>query len=622
MSRFSRLFHQFDPSEQRLVAQSLIIGTLVWAIIYALKNGVHWLEHHLLTFLAEQPFGVAAATLLGTLTLGALFVAALARYGSQRVHYRDAHGHLHELVDVEGDGLERAISLYYASEPTFDRALLGEEGVDVRWKLPTFSLALRKIAATLATLGSGGSGGLEASVTLIGESVAAGLFKPRGVGLQGGARRMWHWWRSSDPDDLQTAQLSGIAAAVATLLGAPFAAAFFATEVMYRRRPIVEKLVYALIAALVAFFLNNIANTALAGEGFSRFSIGHLFDVDQIVLPPLGNWRYYVVLVTMCLLIASVSTQFSLLRTRLDDWFHGRFSNLWVRHLVGALLTGTIAILVWLVVATAAHYQLFGISPETSQHAWGLVLGTGEAVINQALDGRVVLAIALLALFAKMVATLCTISSGGSAGLLVPSLFLGTMIATLFIRLPLEMGWTQWTFSPVVLIVPAMTASLVSIVNVPLAAILFAVEVFSGWYMVPALITQVIVSIFTHQAPIYRTQRENYREREILPGYGVRRLPLPVEWDGYTVAQLDIRRRYHLNVIGWVEQTGEGGLPYVRLSADADKPLKYGDILVVLGQNSDLELFEELLASGNILYVATAADHPDPNSPTPISTEP
>jgi H+/Cl- antiporter ClcA len=41
--------------------------------------------------------------------------------------------------------------------------------------MPTFSLAVRKFLATWATLGSGGSGGLEASVALIGESLAAGV---------------------------------------------------------------------------------------------------------------------------------------------------------------------------------------------------------------------------------------------------------------------------------------------------------------------------------------------------------------------------------------------------------------------------------------------------------------
>lgn len=93
---------------------------------------------------------------------------------------------------------------------------------------------------------------------VIGESISAGLFKPR-TQLNGRFNRLMSWWRPTDPVDLQTAQLSGISAAVATLLGAPFTAAFFATEVMFRKRPVIEKLIYSLISALVAilFALNN-----------------------------------------------------------------------------------------------------------------------------------------------------------------------------------------------------------------------------------------------------------------------------------------------------------------------------------------------------------------------------
>ncbi|MCB0037337.1 MAG: chloride channel protein, partial [Anaerolineales bacterium] len=241
---FQRLFFSFDAHEQRLVVQSLIVGAVVWLIVFALKTAVHEVGHQVLHFIEEQPPALLVPILFGSLIIGAVIVASLARYKASVIHYRDGEGQIHELIDVEGDGLERAISLYYASEPTFENAILGQEGVDVRWKLPTFSLALRKFVATLATLGSGGSGGLEASVTLIGESVSAGLFKPRDrIHIETkAAAKAWHWWEATDPDDLQTAQLCGISAAVSTLFGAPFAAAFFATEVMYRRRPIIEKL--------------------------------------------------------------------------------------------------------------------------------------------------------------------------------------------------------------------------------------------------------------------------------------------------------------------------------------------------------------------------------------------
>ncbi|MCP4426236.1 MAG: hypothetical protein GY803_17230, partial [Chloroflexi bacterium] len=199
----------FDREERRLVVQSFIIGVVVWAVVFALKTAVHWAFHTTLHWIEHAP---TPLVLLIPLLIGAALVAAISQYRAATIHYRDGDGRIHELNDVESDGLERAISLYYASEPTLEQALTGQEGVDVRWQLPTFSLAARKFLATLITLGSGGSGGLEASVALIGESMSAGLFKPRRLGAEAGRRlsllgRAWDWWRANDPDDLQTAQL-------------------------------------------------------------------------------------------------------------------------------------------------------------------------------------------------------------------------------------------------------------------------------------------------------------------------------------------------------------------------------------------------------------------------------
>jgi H+/Cl- antiporter ClcA len=239
----------FDEEERRLVFQSAVIGVVVWAVVFALKTAVHLLFETLIHWLEAAPTPLLVFV---PLLIGAVATAAIVRYRASVIHYRDKEGHIHELIDAEGDGLERAIALYYTSEPAFEQILTGQEGVEVRWQMPTFTLAARKFLATLTTLGSGGSGGLEASVTLIGESLSAGMFKPRqllnGNRLPKGVTgRLSSWWQANDPDHLQTAQLSGIAAAVAVLLGAPFAAAFFATEVMYRKRPIIEKLVYSLI---------------------------------------------------------------------------------------------------------------------------------------------------------------------------------------------------------------------------------------------------------------------------------------------------------------------------------------------------------------------------------------
>ncbi|NJN55225.1 MAG: hypothetical protein HC804_10975 [Anaerolineae bacterium] len=375
--------------------------------------------------------------------------------------------------------------------------------------------------------------------------------------------RFWRWWQADDPDDLQTAQISGIAAAVAVLLGAPFAAAFFAIEVMYRQRPLIEKLVYALISALVAYFL-----TDLVTDGHPA-----IFEVEQRFVPPQEG-RYYAVVLLMGTAVSLVSLFFSRFRAYTDHAFHHYLRDSRQRLLVGAAITGLIAF----AVATLTYqFNLW-------ENGLELVLGPGESVINAALAGELTLAVALLALIAKMPATLATVGSGGSAGLLVPSLFFGTMVASVFAIL--------FEYEPMLLIVPGMTAALVSIVNVPLAAILFTIELFGSAYMVPALLTLVITSILAHDRTIYRTQREKAARRQILPGMGSRRIAAPPSWWGKTLVELDFRKRYEVNVVGLMEYQDEQGMPRVRLDTSSTTPLEDGDILVVVGQDEKLEALE------------------------------
>ncbi len=562
-----RLTLYFDEQEQRLVVRAVVIGVVVWAFVFALRASVHWLFEQVIHLVNASP---SLLFILIPLFLGAIFVAWLAKNSASVVHYRDNQGHIHELLDIEGDGLERAIALYYSSEPTMEQALTGQEGVDVRWQLPTFTLVLRKFVASLATLGSGGSGGLEASVTLMGESLAAALLKPRRLYQRAQVRvlilnRFWRWWESTDPDDLQTAQLCGIAAAVSTLLGAPFTAGFFAIEVMYRRRPIIEKLVYALISALAAFFM-------------TRFISGRtsVFHIEELYVPP-GDFQYYLVVILMAIVISFVSIYFARLRVFIDNLFHNQVPNIWQRHLLGAALTGLIA------VAVAWFTSARGMSDLGLE----LVLGTGESAIDAALAGELTLMVAVIALVTKLLATLITVGSGGSAGLLIPSMFFGTMVAAAFSQL---FGYPQ----AMVLIVPAITASLVSIVNVPLAAILLSVELFSSHYMIPALLTLIVTAIFAHDHTIYRTQRQTFDRRQILPGYGVRRVAVPSAWAGQTLVELNVRRRFDITVIGLVEQNEANGQPVQNMSFNPSvmRPLEAGDTLIVLGKDENLVAFD------------------------------
>lgn len=550
--------HHFDRREQHLVIASVVVGAVVWAVVHTLKLSVHFVFEHVLDW-AQQ--AATPLVILLPLVAGSLVTAFLASWRASNVYYRDESGRVHALNDIVGDGLERTIALYYTSEPALDRALYGVQGVRARWELPTFSLALRKFLATLATLGTGGSGGLEASVTLIGESLAVGLFKPRFHLLPHRlwVLRLWRWWRTLDPDELQTVQLSGVAAAVATLVGAPLAGAFFAVEAMYRRRPVIEKFIYALVAALTAFFL---------GRLFTPHA-GPFLRVDQVIDPP-AHWRYYLFLVTLAALVALVDFYQRRLRSAMSNFFRSRVGLSWRRHALGALLTGVIGLLAaWL-----------------TGEPLDLALGTGDRIVAEALGGQLTLQVAIVALIGKLLTTMSTITSGGSAGMLIPSIYLGSMVGVIVA----QMGG----YPAAMLVIPSITASLVSLINVPLTALLMTVEIFGVGYLLPALVVLLVTLLLSHPTSVYRTQRDRDESREILPGYTVRRIIAPPAWEGRTLRDLDLRARYDVNVIGYIAQREQTQqlVPHI----PATQPLHAGDRLVVLGSNEAIgRLLADLL---------------------------
>ena len=75
---------------------------------------------------------------------------------------------------------------------------------------------------------------------------------------------------------------------------------------------------------------------------------------------------------------------------------------------------------------------------------------------------------------------------------------------------------------------------------------------------------------------------------ELSEDYGILELPAPKAWIGETLAGLDIRRKYGVNIIA-IE--GESG---VNVAPPADYEIREKDILVVLGDNYHLERVQRL----------------------------
>ena len=557
--------------EQRiLTVQSIIIGAVVWVAVFALKESVHWLFHEVLHWIehASTPL-----VLFIPLLIGALIVGIIAQYRAVTINYRDDEGEVEPLNAVEGDGLERTIALYYSADPYVKKGLATDQtGLEARWQMPTFSMAVRKFVASLATLGSGGSGGLEASSALIGENLAAWYYK-----LHTNMSRhklgdlpesMSRHWEAPNPAFLQTAQLAGVSAAVTVLLGAPLAAAFFASEVMYRNRPLLEKLFYSLIAALTARFLSRL----VAG------SRPMMFEVEEFIFPNIGDLRYGFALVLMAIVIAFVGQIYRISSANSNAWFQ-KINNRFVRLLVGFGITGVVALIVYYLTHTL----------ELTEHGLELVLGSGESMVNMAFAGQVTLSMALIGLLAKMIATLATISSGGSAGLLVPSLFFGTMVAAAFAQI--------FDYEPMLFIVPALAGSLIAIVNTPLTAILFAVEAFGAIYMIPVLVILIVTGLLSNPKTIYRTQQAALDSMEVLPGYDTRHINLPRAWAGQTLSSLNLNERCDVNVIGLLDRSEGDEEPEVLFSSTLTKTLAENDVLVIYGRDKNLDALETAVAN-------------------------
>ncbi|MRG96069.1 chloride channel protein [Polyangium spumosum] len=438
-----RALHDSWDDVVRVLFVVSMMSAAVWSLCSALRFVVHagsdWLVHHV----AGAPSPWAWAVLLGVLVVGGLARGALLRRPGWD--------------ETAGDGMDVALANYHS---TYDHA--GDDPRP-RFERPAFGLALRKAAATALTLATGGSGGLEAPVVVIGEAVGAGWARV---------------FRVRSEHELRTYQLAGIAAAVTTLLGAPFAGALFAIEFCYGDRIIYRKFAYALLAGLVAYTLNQ------------RFiGLEPIFSA-----PPHARSHtlaeYGITALVAITVSAPVALAFGRLMAKTADLV-GKVSLVF-RGAVGALGTGLVALLLSVAAGIPAHH----------------VLGMGEHTLAELLrpGATFPIHVLLLAAMGKMITTGLTIRSGGSAGMLIPSMFLGGVSGALMGEVLRRTGVLP-ELDLALLVVVGIASALVAVIGVPLAAIALVLEVFGAAYGPPALLSCGVTYVLTLRIRVYGNQR-------------------------------------------------------------------------------------------------------------------
>lgn len=75
---------------------------------------------------------------------------------------------------------------------------------------------------------------------------------------------------------------------------------------------------------------------------------------------------------------------------------------------------------------------------------------------------------------------------------------------------------------------------------------------------------------------------------ELDPRYGIAEIYAPDDWVGKSIKQLDLRSRYHINVLG-LKQGAD-----LNVQFDPEEQLTEGTVLVVIGSNTDINKLEKL----------------------------
>ncbi|MDB5296866.1 MAG: Cl-channel voltage-gated family protein, partial [Phycisphaerales bacterium] len=341
-------------------------------------------------------------------------------------------------------------------------------------------VALEQILTSAITIGSGGSAGAEGPIVQIGAGISSGV----GQALQIG--------RSHLPALIGC----GTAAGISAIFGSPIGGVFFTLEVILLDFSIRAVTPIAL-ASVVAYVSTQGIFWAIRGEAHHAaiFSV----PAGLVARGPL-SWSGVPAVATLGVACGLVGVTLTLAMVRSEGLFRKVRVSSALRPALGGALLGVLGVVYVLVFG----WLLLGERKPFDPQAYSLpaFFGDGYGVIQQLIGddliGRVTpfRLVALLAfiVLAKIVGTCLTLSSGGSGGIIAPSLFLGAVTGSLLGILMGRLGWAAG-LPPGYFALIGMGAVLAAVVHAPLASILILMEVTNQKDVVlPAMLACVVAT--------------------------------------------------------------------------------------------------------------------------------
>jgi CIC family chloride channel protein len=339
-----------------------------------------------------------------------------------------------------------------------------------------------KTLASIATLGTGGSGGREGPTMQIGAALGSTV----GRYLDVSAR------------ERRALMVAGVAAGISAVFRTPLGAALLAIEMLYRDDFESEALIPAVLASVIAYSV-------------SITVFGHATMFGKLPTYPFHPTHIPLFILLAIVIAAAASLFVAFLRASQRLAKRVPVPD-WLRPSLGGLTLG-------LFVVALIHF----VGPHIGRADQGIgVLGGGYGAAQVGITGADWMptgwtAVQILVGFAlaKLAATSFTIGSGGSAGDFAPSLAIGAALGGAF-GLAARIILDDPSIEPGAFALVGMGAFYGGIANTPLAAVVIVCEM-AGSYelLVPLMLAQGVASVVLRRVNLYTAQVRTLRDSPV-----------------------------------------------------------------------------------------------------------
>ncbi len=381
-------------------------------------------------------------------------------------------------------------------------------------------IAIEKILTSAITIGSGGSTGAEGPIVQIGAAISSAAGRVLAI----------------SPQQMPIMVGCGTAAGISSIFHAPIAGVIFTLEVIIR-----DFSSRTLVPIIVASAVANVATQGifdyLQPHGYQAIFDSQFAIITSNFAVTWSQALEFLILGLLCGLVGIIFTRTLMLGERLFS----RLKKLGAaRPMVGGLMLGISGLLFvllfsWLLSADKpVPFKAYPM-PAFFGDGYGVIRTMLADVFAQNAPISIVIALLLVLLVMKIIGTTLTLGSGGSGGVIAPSLFMGATTGTL---LGVSLNSLRYNnIEPSSFALIGMGATLAAVVHAPLASILIVFELSQNpGVIVPAMIATIAAfslsktlmheSIYTQELRNKGLTPESAMHTAVLRKFVINQLPL------------------------------------------------------------------------------------------------